>query len=102
MYDKFQQLVTLLKDNNVATGKLMKQCNDTAKFIEKTSIHTLSEGMSPFRDQIIGLKNVEEEIVKAEERNRMQMSDIREEMVAQQKNENEIIDLLNPIFMGEA
>ena len=58
--------------------------------------------MSPFRDQIIGLKNVEEEIVKAEERNRMQMSDIREEMVAQQKNENEIIDLLNPIFMGEA
>ena len=102
MEEKFQQLIALLKDNNVATGKLMKQCNDTAKFIEKTSIHTLSEGMSPFRDQIIGLKNVEEEIVKAEERNRMQMSDIREEMVAQQKNENEIIDLLNPIFMGEA
>lgn len=100
MEDKFQQLVTLLKDNNVATGKLMKQCNDAAQFIEKSSIRVFSEEISPFRDQIVGLKNVEEEIVKAEERNRMQMSDIREEMVAQQKNENEIIDLLNPIFMG--
>ena len=46
------------------------------------------------------VNSIKEEIVKAEERNRMQMSDIREEMVAQQKNENEIIDLLNPIFMG--
>lgn len=101
MEDKFQQVISLLKENNVAAGKLMKQCNDTSKFIEKSSIRVFSEEISPFREQIVGLKNVEEEIVKAEERNRMQMSDIREEMLAQQKNESEIIDLLEPIFDGK-
>lgn len=101
MEDKFQQVITLLKENNVAAGKLMKQCNDTSGFIEKSSIRVFSEEIDSFTNQIVGIKNVEEEIVKAEERNRMQMSDIREEMLAQQKNEGEIIDLLDPIFEGK-
>lgn len=100
MEEKFQTLISLLKENNVAAGKLMKQCNDSSSFINHSSIRVFSEELNPFMDQLVGLKNVEEEIVKAEERNRMQMSDIREEMLAQQKNENEMIDLFNPIFDG--
>lgn len=100
MEDKFTQLISLLKENNVAAGKLMKECNDTAVFMNNSAIRVFSEEIDPYRDQIVGMRNVEDEIIKAEERNRMQMSDIREEMLAQQKNENEIIDLLAPIFDG--
>ena len=44
------------------------------------------------------LRNADEEIVKSEERNRMQVDDLNEEFLAQQKNQKEIFRMIDPLY----
>ena len=54
--------------------------------------------MTEIMNQVTTLRNADEEIVKSEERNRMQMEDLAEEFVAQQKNQKEIAQMVDPLF----
>ena len=44
------------------------------------------------------LKNADEEIIKSEERNRMQMEDLVAEFEAQQENQKELFGWMDPVF----
>ena len=54
--------------------------------------------MSVLKDKVIDIRNTQEEILKEEERNKMQISDIYSEFELQQDNENELYNCLLPIL----
>lgn len=83
-------LVGLLKENNVAAAKLMRGLRETEAFAKEAAVRDFSEAFAPMREELMGLRNAEEEIIKAEERNRMQLDDILGELETQRKHGEEI------------
>ena len=89
-------LVSLLKDNNMSTTRLMKSCKEAVKDADRM-IHGIQvEVLTEMQNQITALRNSDEEITKSEERNRMQMEDLTEEVLTQQKNQKEIVQMMDP------
>lgn len=100
--DTVHHLVGLLKENNVAMTKLMRESEKTRKMVENSSMVSFSEEMAPIREELTGIKNAEEEIIKSEERNRMQMDDLLEEIVRQQDTEKELVRAMEDTFQSFA
>ena len=88
--DTVAQLVKLLKDNNVAVTKLMRTADETKSFAERSSIRAFSKDLSEMKSDVTGIRNLEEEILKSEERNHMQLEDVLEEMSSQGVNFGEL------------
>ena len=65
--ETIHHLVSLLKDNNVATGKLLKSNEKAVKLLENPDILAFSDEVSQWKEQIVGLLNVDEEVLKAKE-----------------------------------
>lgn len=84
------QLIKLLKDNNVAVTKLMRTAGETKDFAEKSAIRSFSPDLTEMKAQLTGVRNLEEEILKSEERNHMQLEDVLSEMGSQGTNMEEI------------
>lgn len=91
-------LITLLKENNIATAKLMKLCQDAVNKADALSQNPLMDDFIEIQNQMSTLRNADEEIVKSEERNRMQVDDLNEEFLAQQKNQKEIFRMIDPLY----
>ena len=91
-------LITLLKENNIATAKLMKLCQDAVNKADALSQNPLMDDFIEIQNQMSALRNADEEIVKSEERNRMQVDDLNEEFLAQQKNQKEIFRMIDPLY----
>ncbi len=85
-------LVSLLKDNNMSTTRLMKSCKEAVKDADRMIHGIKAEVLTEMQNQITALRNSDEEITKSEERNRMQM----EEVLTQQKNQKEIVQMMDP------
>lgn len=98
LQEEVHRLVGLLKDNNVAMGQLLKQNQSTIRMIEKSSMHSFAEDVSVWKEQIAGMRNTEDEIMKLQERNKMQLEDIVSEMQVQRKAYLELSDELIPMF----
>ena len=96
--DQIHHLINLIKESNIATGKLMKQNHELVADIDRIDSPKLPERMDDIRNKVIGIRNSEEEIVKAEERNRMQMGYITEELMSSRKNIEEVVNKANPLF----
>lgn len=96
--EQIRHLVNLLKENNVSTGKLMKQNNELVDNIDKTDKPDLPGKISEIKDQVVGMRNADEEILKAEERNRMQIGYITEEVLSSRKNMDEVVEKVEPLF----
>ena len=96
--DQIHHLINLIKESNIATGKLMKQNHERVADIDRIDSPKLPERMDDIRNKVIGIRNSEEEIVKAEERNRMQMGYITEELMSSRKNIEEVVNKANPLF----
>ena len=88
--ETIHHLVSLLKDNNVATGKLLKSNEKAVKLLENPDILAFSDEVSQWKEQIVGLLNVDEEVLKAKERNRLQLEDIEGEIQLQNQKQEEI------------
>ena len=88
--ETIHHLVSLLKDNNVATGKLIKSNEKAVKLLENPDILAFSDEVSQWKEQIVGLLNVDEEVLKAKERNRLQLEDIEGEIQLQNQKQEEI------------
>lgn len=84
--DTIHRLVVLIKDGNIATTRLLKKCQQTEKMIKHSAMRDFSEDLVLMRDKVVGMRNLDEEVLKCEERNKLQMQDIQEE-VLRQKNE---------------
>ncbi len=82
-------LVGLLKENNVAAAKLMRDAQTTEKLMDQAADRNFPEELTPMREELMGLRNSEEEIIKSEERNRLQLEDILGEIETQRKNGEE-------------
>ena len=54
--------------------------------------------VSALKDKIIDITNTQEEILKEEERNKLQIQDIYSEFELQQNHEKELYDALLPIL----
>lgn len=98
MEEQIRHLVSLLKENNIATAKLMKQCGETNEFAAKLNPGIDSASLTELKKNVVDLKNAEEEILKSEERNRMQLEDMFTEIETQQKNQEEIVGQVLPIL----
>lgn len=91
-------LITLMKENNIATAKLMKLCQDAVNKADALSQNPLMDDFIEIQNQMSTLRNADEEIVKSEERNRMQVDDLNEGFLAQQKNQKEIFRMIDPLY----
>lgn len=96
--EQVKRLVSLLKDNNVSTARLMKTCNSLTREAERNQTDAISREVAALKNQVTILKNADEEIIKAEERNRMQMEDLLAEFASQQTNQREILEMFEPVF----
>lgn len=79
------KLISLMKDNNVGTAKLLKKCQETEDFMEKSCMRDFSMDMVSIRDKVVNMRNLDEEIAKGLERNKIQLSDIQEDIQNQKK-----------------
>ena len=98
MEEQMHHLIGLLKENNIATARLMKSCSDVTRQADATGEIKLSGQLGGIVNELISLRNADEEIVKSEERNRMQLEDLEEEFNAQQKNQEEIYQMVDPLY----
>lgn len=96
--EQVRHLVGLLKENNVATAKLMKQCGETSDFAGELKLGIDFDSITELKTHVIDLKNAEEEILKSGERNRMQLEDMFSEIETQQKNQEEILKSVLPVL----
>lgn len=96
--EQMHHLIGLLKENNIATARLMKSCAEVTRGADAVNEASLSEALSSVVNDIVGLRNADEEIVKSEERNRMQLEDLAEEFHSQQKNQQEIGQMVDPLY----
>ena len=89
--EQVSHLVGLLKDNNVATTRLMKQGVELNHEISVDMIEAC-------RQQIVSIRNTQEEIIKFEERNKLQIEDAYAEISTQRKNSVEIKSTVDKVL----
>lgn len=88
--ETIHHLVSLLKDNNMTTAKLLKSNEKSVKLLENPDILAFSDEVTQWKEQLVGLLNVDEEVLKAKERNRLQLEDIEGEIQLQNQKQEEI------------
>ncbi|MBQ2282725.1 MAG: hypothetical protein II250_00955 [Agathobacter sp.] len=88
--ETIHHLVSLLKDNNMSTAKLLKSNEKSVKLLENPDILAFSDEVFQWKEQVVGLLNVDEEVLKAKERNRIQLEDIEGEIELQTQKQEEI------------
>lgn len=96
--EQLHHLIGLLKENNIATARLMKSCADVVRQADAAGETKVSEQLTGIANGITSLRNADEEITKSEERNRMQLEDLAEEFRSQQKNQEEIYQMVDPLY----
>ena len=83
--ETIRHLTALLKENNIGTTRLLKKGQELGKSLKESSMRDFSDDMLQMRDVLVGLRNMDEEIAKRGERNKIQLADIQED-VRQQKD----------------
>ena len=100
--EQVHRMVTLLKENNVAMTKLMKSCQEASRQAQEWNRLKPCPNFKEMENQIVVLRNADEEISKSEERNRMQMEDFTEEMESQKKNFDELLQSMETVYRHAA
>ncbi len=96
--DTIHHLVSLMKENNVGTARLMKKSQETSKMIQSSSMRDFSDDMIEIRGKVVAMRNLDEEIAKCAERSKIQLSDIQEEVQNQKKDVTELESDLSHLF----
>lgn len=99
MEETIAHLVSLLKESNMGTAKLFKKCQETQKLMANSSMRDFSDDLILVRDKIVNVRNLDEEIAKCAERNKIQLSDIQEDIQNQKHDlaemESDLLHLLD-------
>lgn len=97
-----QYLVSVLKDSNIAASHLLKKGQELNKAVENAAMPSFSDDFVLVRDKIIGMRNLDEEIAKCEERNQIQFSDIQEDLQVQKNMLTELqSNVINILHIAE-
>lgn len=96
--NQVKNLVKLLKGSNVAAARLMRACGETLQSAKERQTEAISRELASLKGRVTILKNADEEIIKSEERNRMQIEDLIGEFEAQQAGQKEVFELMDPLY----
>ncbi len=96
--DQVRYLVGLLKENNMAMAQMMRELDTTVRTMERAEVPVSSADASQWREGVQGMHDADAEILKIQERNRIQLEDVAEEIQTQNRAEKEIRDTLTPVF----
>lgn len=96
--DVIVRLVSLMKDGNKGTNRLLKKSMDLNKRVTNSNMRDFTEDIAVFEDQFVSIRNLDEEISKLGERNQIQLNDIQEELQKQNKEMNELESDLSHMF----
>lgn len=88
------RLVALMKENNMAATRLLKKGQETYKAVQTSTMRDFSEDMILIKDKVVGMRNLDEEIAKCGERNKIQLNDIQEDVLLQK---NQLAELESDI-----
>ena len=80
------RLLSLMKESNMGATRLLKKNQEISLAAENCGMRDFSNDMIEFRDKIVGMRNLDEEIAKCGERDKIQLSDVQED-VSNQKNQ---------------
>lgn len=99
MEETIQHLVSLLKENNMGTAKLFKKCQETQNAMAHSGMRDFSDDLILIRDKVVNIRNLDEDIAKCAERNKIQLSDIQEDIQNQKHDlaemESDLLHLLD-------
>lgn len=74
-----QYMITLIKESNIAANELFKKEQEMKQLVQAAAAQDVLEDIAVMRDGVVGMRNQDEEIVKCGERNKIQLSDIKED-----------------------
>ncbi|MCI5857186.1 MAG: methyl-accepting chemotaxis protein [Agathobacter sp.] len=98
MEETIHHLIGLLKESNMGSAHLLKELMGLQKHVDSCGEMNFSDNIKTTRQTVTQLRNSSEEIIKSEERSRMQMEDIAEEVESQKKSEQEVVGELQKLF----
>ena len=90
MEEVIARLLSLMKESNMGTTRLLKKSQESCQAAENVGLRDFSNDMIEFRDKIVGMRNLDEEIAKCGERDKIQLSDVQEDFSNQR---NQIAEL---------
>lgn len=96
--ETIHRLVGLLKESNMGTARLLKKCQETNNAVKNATMRDFSDDMILMRDKVVGMRNLDEEIAKCAERNKIQLCDIQDEVQAQKQAVVELESDLSHLF----
>ncbi len=98
MEEVIHHLIGLLKESNMGSAHILKELSGLQKHVDQCADMDFSNDVKQMRQTVTQLRNSSEEIIKSEERSRMQMEDIAEEVESQKKSEQEVVGELQKLF----
>ncbi len=96
--ETIHRLVGLLKDSNMGTARLLKKCQETNNAVKNATMRDFSDDMILMRDKVVSMRNLDEEVAKCAERNKIQLCDIQDEVQAQKQAVVELESDLSHLF----
>lgn len=92
--ETIHHMVALTKESNMGATRVLKKSQETQKLVNQSAMRDFSEDMILIRDKVVGMRNLDEEIAKCGERNKLALIDIAEEVNNQK---NKIVELESDI-----
>ena len=86
MEEVIARLLSLTKESNMGTTRLLKRSQESCQAAENVGMRDFSNDLIELRDKIVGMRNLDEEIAKCGERDKIQLSDVQEDL-SNQKNQ---------------
>ena len=91
-------LAGILKENNILETEMLKHFEETKETAAKASKDGVLEELAEMKERIAGLWNAEQEIVKVQKRNQIQLGDMKEEYQAWQEITDDAVQLIQPVM----
>lgn len=96
--EMIHHMVALTKESNMGAARLLKKSQETQNFVNQSKMRDFSEDMIIIRDKVVGMRNLDEEIAKCGERNKLALSDVSEELLNQKNRVVELESDLSYLF----
>ena len=91
-------LTGILKENNILETEMMKHFEETKETAAEAFDDGVSAELAEMKEQVTGLWNAEQEILKVQKRNQIQLGDMKEEYQAWQKITDDAVQMIQPVM----
>lgn len=96
--EMIHHMVALIKESNIGATRVLKKSQDTQKLVNQSTMRDFSEDMILIRDKVVGMRNLDEEIAKCGERNKIALTDISEAVMNQKNKTVELESDISHLF----